>query len=137
MKKLSRTEFLALQKFWYQKLADSGFVDIEETRYKQDPLERVASGSTTASSLNKFSPTWVNSKKEYYELATRFLLEHKFETELERIIWEYHTNAISVRNITKLLNKLEFNASYVTLWRTVNKLRNEMKVKYSVNPPKR
>lgn len=45
------------------------------------------------------------AKQEYYIMAEHFLNEYKFKSNFERIIWEYHTNGMSARNILKTLKK--------------------------------
>lgn len=64
-------------------------------------------------------------------MATKFLNDYKFETNRERIIWEYHTEGISVRDIVKLLKKARLKRVYRRIvWETISKLENTMKKMY-------
>lgn len=102
-----KPNYEALKKIWYDKLEEeyksgkSDFYDIErhESTYR-------TYRHSSSNKYGKFSKEWQDSKVEYYGMATRFLNEYEFTTELEHVIWEYHTNGISIRDITKLLNNV-------------------------------
>lgn len=81
---------------WYGKLKDSGFEDIEKYEY---------STYSMTDSLDKqklHADVW-QAKQEYYLLASRFLDETEFDNEREKIIWTYHSEGLSIRNIAKIL----------------------------------
>lgn len=90
-----RTELQLLTDTWYKRLAAEGFKDIENR----------------GGSLNSASPRSFRSKdpiqrqaiEDYYSICYQFLIEYKFTTEIEKVMWEYHTNGISIRNISKIL----------------------------------
>lgn len=128
MAKLSKSEFKEIQNYWYQRLADEGFVDIENSSKKQDPFRIPHRHDKTFQN----SQVWADSKKEYYEFATDFLNEHTFKTKLDQIIWEYHVNLITVRGISRLLAELGMFMSKDTIHRKIVKLREIMKEKYNV-----
>lgn len=95
--KPNKQDYQSLKEVWYKKLERSGFEDIEKdelnlkqysSRFNQDAVVR----------------NWY-AKREYYSMAGQFLHTYKFGSNLEKVIWEYHTESISVRNIAKLLNK--------------------------------
>lgn len=103
---MTTTNLKKLRKEWYAKLKAEGFSDIEQ-----------ADGNikTWSSKLNQRYRTNLGdlaAKTEYYYLANHFLTEHIFETELQRIIWEYHANAISYRKIGKLLKAAGLKFGY-------------------------
>lgn len=126
-RKKKQPSFKELQAHWYKKLEKSGFVDIE----KKETNLRTYRYRNDEGTSNQFTSTWRNSKMEYYSLATQFLNEHEFQTNIEKVIWEYHTNGISVRNITNLLSKAKLsqtNRTYV--WFIVRDLRKIMKEQY-------
>lgn len=83
---------------WYKKLERSGFVDIE---YNDDKLKT----ASTEFTKTKYLAT-LDQRVAYYNMATTFLNDHKFDTPLDQTIWEYHTNGISVRDISVLLKKV-------------------------------
>lgn len=122
---MSELSFKELQKLWYKKLEDTGFFDIEakETTFRSHRYGR-------GKRHGQYSNTWQDSKRYYYDLATSFLNEHEFESPLERVIWEYHANSISTRNIAKILIAAKVKTNRTTVWLTVKMLRQKMKEKY-------
>lgn len=81
--KLGTKEFNKLQAEWDQKLADSGFVDIEQR-----------DGHIKKSSRTKFgasSEVAMSAKEEYYRYAGYFLHDYPFPTHVHRRIWELHS----------------------------------------------
>jgi hypothetical protein len=88
-----------LKTYWYKKLAKSGFEDIENDKQQ---LKQSSSKFSEAVVVR----TW-SAKSEYYSMAGQFLHSYKFKTPLERIVWEYHANGISIRDIADTLNKVK------------------------------
>lgn len=68
----------------------------------------------------------IQAKQAYYQMAENFLNEYKFETKRDQIIWEYHSNGISVRDIVKVLRKVRIEIGRQTVWDAVNRLRKKM-----------
>jgi len=114
-----------LTKTWYKKLADSGFVDIE---YPGGEMRR-----TIPASIEDKDPLLIQSIQEYYSLSSKFLNDYNFPNEIERIIWTYHTEGISVRDISMLLKKAKvLKKNKNIIWDIVRKLEAEMKKMYKV-----
>lgn len=117
------TEYDKLRAYWYEVLKQQGFDDIEAD---DENLKVWSSKFTRKKSLDT-----MQAKEEYYRMATNFLREYKFKSRLERIIWEYHTNAISVRDIAKLLNDAKVSElKKDAIWTIVNRLETLMKKRY-------
>ncbi len=136
----SSSDYRALKKLWYKKLKetkrksnqnliflddapeDEYFKDIERNEYElKRPSEFVR---------ERYLKSW-QSKETYYYAANHFLNEYKFVSALERIIWEYHSNGISGRNIAKTLTKTRRRPiNRMTVWRIVKRLNKEMKKLY-------
>jgi hypothetical protein len=115
------SDYKKLRTKWYAKLKKSGFKDIEAD---DDHLKVWSSKFSEQKSVT----TW-EAKEAYYYMANHFLNTYKFKSNLDRIIWEYHSNAISVRSIAKLLNKTKaIKTNRQTVWLTVKKLRDIMKL---------
>lgn len=121
-----------LRNIWYARLekdyksGKSDFYDIErhETSY------RTYRHSST-DKYGKYSKEWQESKVEYYGLATRFLNEYEFKSNIDHVIWEYHVNGISIRSITKLLNEAQVTAMRKTqIGEKLKKLKDTMKRMY-------
>lgn len=85
------TNYKLLKKEWYQKLKDSGFVDVEE-----------ANGRFTKGlpRLDKLTYGQYQYKVEFYNQCRNFLTFYPFETEIERFIWEQFTEGLSYRDIS-------------------------------------
>lgn len=114
-----------LRTVWYKKLAKAGFEDVEydETRIKD------------GSSKFRRSVAILNweSKNEYYYLAAQFLNDYKFESHLERIVWEYHSNGLSKMDIVNTINKTKTVHMYRTkVYRILKRLIEEMKRMYLI-----
>lgn len=135
MKKNQPKQTLAsLKKEWYDKLKSEGFNDIEvdETRLKtwSYSMSRVA---------YKYKDMMFNSKTDYYRLSEHFLNEFKFESELDKVVWEYHTNGVSRKNIVKILNQLPDKNKHTTLAKIrywLDKLKQKMFRLYEVHAGK-
>lgn len=121
----NKREYERLRAIWYQKLKDDGFNDVEqdEDNLKSWSTKFVREGTPLA---------LIESKTAYYQMATNFLNEYKFESELEKIIWTYHTEAISYRDIATVLKetKVVKKMDRTTIWQIVQKLKKSMKNMY-------
>lgn len=125
MAKTKKDSYLSQREVWYKKLKRSGFEDIE---MNETQLKRYSTDFNTITVVRTYE-----AKTEYYSMARRFLNSHQFETPRERIIWEYHSNAISCRNIAKILNKIsrkKTNKDLVNI--VIKRLTKEMKRLYLV-----
>lgn len=125
--KKKRTEdYQSLKKVWYKKLEKSGFQDIEQDEFN---LKQYSFRITQAAVRR----SW-HASSEYYYMADQFLHNFKFKNNLERIIWEYHANGISMRDIAKLLKKVKFHKKihYLDIYYTIKRLTHEMKKMYLV-----
>lgn len=101
MSKFNETdEFKRLNKEWSKKLKKSGFKDAEDSFGNlnkwsgQALLERTERDGVS-----------VTARVEYFRLATHFLLEHKFESRLDKRAWELHADGVSIRDIVKRLKR--------------------------------
>lgn len=111
---------------WYKKLAKEGFTDIEND---EDHLKFY----TSRFAADFTQETWA-AKTAYYQMAENFLNDYKFETHLERAIWEYHTNALSYRDIAKILKKLRLvkRMNRTTIYQIIKRLKVKMFDMYMV-----
>lgn len=113
-----KDDFEKLQKKWYAKLKKSGFEDAESDEYNLKVWSSVFFAHRSISQIQ--------AKQAYYQMATNFLVDYKFENERDKIIWEYHSNGMSVRDIGKVLRKVGIRMNFMTVWRVVNKMRAKM-----------
>ena len=118
-----RTEYEKQKAFWYKKLKEAGFEDIESD---ENNLK-----SWSSKLARKNPPEIWQAKATYYSMARSFLNSHTFQNNLDKIIWEYHTEAISVRDIVETLNKTKvIKIGRDTVWLTIRRLENAMKKLY-------
>lgn len=127
-KTLTKAEYEKLRDKWYTKLEKvkddvypDGFVDIERD---EDTLKVWSSDKFSSKRLVQ-NGSW-QAKATYHSMAERYLSEYPFETRREQIIWEYHTNAVSVRDIVKLLNKVRIRMKRTSVWEIIKKHKNKM-----------
>lgn len=108
------------QEFWYKKLKAEGFEDVESDEHHLKFY--------TSQFAAKFIPETWQAKANYYQMATNFLEEYKFDNNLERAVWEYHVNAISYRDIAKLLKKLRLvkRTNRTTIYQLIKRLKTKM-----------
>lgn len=116
--------FEETQAKWYKKLERSGFEDIESD---QNNLKVWSSVFFARHSIEQ-----IQAKQAYYQMATNFLGDHKFETRREKIIWEYHANGISYRDISKTLKRVNVKLSHTAVQNIVHKLQAAMYLMYKM-----
>ena len=116
-----KTNFKRLQEKWYKKIEKAGFVDIEK-----------GFGSYELVSAPNYQrdPIYLQSKMDYYRMATNFLHDYEFESKLEQTIWEYHAEGISIRDIVNTLKKVRIKTYRHKVWTIINHLETEMKKMY-------
>lgn len=89
-----KTDFKALQRKWYKKLAASGFEDIEDSPHT---LKRYDSSFFQQT----YDPDSYVAKERYFSLATQLLHTYKFTSARQRRVWELHCEGWSVEDIKK------------------------------------
>lgn len=107
---------------WYKKLEREGFTDIEQD---DDNLKVWSSVFAKKHSIEQ-----IQAKQSYYQMATNFLEDYEFEIRREEIIWTYHSEGISYRNISKLLKKVRIKLSHTAVQNIVHKLKISMYLLY-------
>lgn len=118
-----------LKTIWYKKLKDEGFEDAEPDEHS---LKLYHQTIFRRKSVDTHHGGW-QAKAAYYQMADQFLVEHEFSSELEKIIWEYHANAVTVRGIADTLNKVRADkTNRQAVWRVVRRLETIMKSRYLV-----
>lgn len=104
-KKLKTNNFLSIRAEWYDKLAQCGFVDIEDWHHQHSPLK-----SWHSLRWRNKEPIVLIAQQAYFSKASQFLNEYIFETEEEHQIWFFHSEGFSVREIEA---KLSISRSHV------------------------
>jgi hypothetical protein len=93
MSKFKTKEFKQLHRAWMDKLKDEGFKDIEDVN---SPLEMLKTWDSMyfLDGAESFSEV-----EEYYQIARELLNTHDFDSAIEKIVWEFHSEGMSVRAI--------------------------------------
>lgn len=114
-----KTDYERIRKYWYDKLKEEGFVDIEyadgslnighprSTHYEDPELRQIA--------------------LDYNIMAIDFLNTYVFANKLEHIVWEYHTEGFSVRDISSTLAKINIKINKDKVWKIIDRLEKRMK----------
>lgn len=122
MSKPKKTEYERVRDVWYKKLADDGFNDIELVWF---------GGRGTSRSEQWKDPDLRQATVDYYCMAQHFLNEYEFDTEVEKIMWEYYSNGLSFREIAKVLNKTKVTKTNKdAVWLIIKRLEEIMKGLY-------
>lgn len=113
----------ALKDAWYSKI-NKDFDDIEKD---EDHLKIWSADKFRMRHAGMQNGGW-QSKAEYYALATQFLNEYRFERELVKTIWLYHSEGLSAREIAETLKKAKFKkaASQSVIKATIKSLKGKM-----------
>ena len=120
--------FKKLQQDWYKKLKDSGFEDIE----RPNGLLKMWSSEYERFISIYDRTTWI-AKAQYFQLAENFFHDYKFETEKDKLIWGWHKENISIRNIVKKLKLQEISTNRDAVHKTIIKLKKSMFTLYLVD----
>lgn len=106
-----KREFLWERRKWYEKLAKTGFVDVEYTDWNTGESGNLLQGITTAQMLRRGVPT-TQEQQRYYELARQYLHSHSF-TRLGRMVWKRHSEGIGTRDIAQQVGCSVFRAQSI------------------------
>lgn len=115
-------KFDELKAKWDKKLLDSGFEDIEG---KNDTLKK---HSFLGRNVDEFyaNEVWHKSKEEYFRLAGQFYYEHNFSSQLDKKLWEYHKDGVSVREIARILKSKNIKLTKSAVFKHLKKLIDKM-----------
>jgi hypothetical protein len=94
LKQLRKNNFLEIQARWYDKLKESGFIDIENTVHELRPLK-----SWHSLRWQRKDIQFITAQQKYYTDAVHFLSSYTFADEEQKMIWLLHSEGMSVREI--------------------------------------
>lgn len=132
-------EFKTLQRKWNKKLKQSGFEDIEY----QDPdtKEYALKWSPTKNFTKAFYREKENAgiyeaKETYFRLAGFMLHDYEFEDKIDKLIWEWHAEGKTMREISAQLKKKykRKGLSVTHVKECIHKIRKIMLKKYESAP---
>jgi hypothetical protein len=96
-------EFQKLKKQWDQKLADSGFEDIEAKEDEHMVRPQEFTTPHQSAELTEYVDFVENSGLDYYQFCHQILREFEFKRELDRIVFELYTEGKTIRDISSHL----------------------------------
>jgi hypothetical protein len=99
---MNQSKFKKLQELWDRKLAESGFVDIEE---RETERLRTHSGSNVPERLWAHGGDLAVYKAEYFRQCRLFLHHHRWHTvpKTSKAIWALHAEGVTNREIARQL----------------------------------
>ena len=114
-----QSDYEKLKAIWYEKLEKEGFNDIESDEFTiKNPSSKLNS---------KYYREAEGRATAYYRLVDNFLNEYKFADRTEEIMWEYHANGMSCREITETLRKVNLiKTNRTSVWVVIKRLEQEM-----------
>jgi DNA-directed RNA polymerase specialized sigma subunit len=113
---MTKKELKALQSEWYKKLEETGFKDIEDTNSPNEYLKAWAKWDFVKLDQDKMAEV----EKYFYEARDVFNW-YEFANEREQLIWTYHCEGDSIREIAA---KIKLAKSAVQ--RILKKMKFEM-----------
>lgn len=123
MSTFNNKNFNKLRDKWYKKLEASGFKDAETTKGKLKISAKEV--------LRDYRINTKQSKEDYFAMADQFLNEYSFDSNFEKIIWEYHCNGLGVHAIVDTLRKAKIaKTNRTSIGLIISTLREIMKSKY-------
>lgn len=112
-------EFLKLQKHWYNLLSRSGFRDAETFLPKygwhsQDYLKRPC---------KDLGRKYKSDTYDHYLQARHFYNYGKFKENIDKIIWYYYSEGLSLREIAKEIKNINVNRTYFWVFTKLKALK--------------
>lgn len=89
-------KFRALQKTWYQKLADAGFPELAQSGFEDLKNEYLVQKPAKT-----FEPEKIEYTQRYYELASQLLHTFPFTSKESKSIWRRHSLGWSEKEIAR------------------------------------
>jgi hypothetical protein len=111
-----------LEREWYEKLRESGFVDIEDTTTEERPLI-----SWHNMRFKNKAIVQREALQDYYARAKEVLATYKFDTLKEHKIWELHSEGVSINRIEKALTRFKAPNKREYIRNVINKVAKGIK----------
>lgn len=115
-------DYVELRRKWYGKLKKEGFDDIEQL---DGNLKTWVSSEFT----RNYDANFAKAKEDYYRLAGQFLHRYHFKDKKEQLIWELHSQGVSIRDIVKELKKKNYKIYKSLVQVILERLTGEMIIK--------
>lgn len=107
--------FKKLQDKWYSKLKKSGFTDLEDSkqRIKRDPVTYTFNSSAYIDKNVGYDQIKLHqeSKEEYFRQAGQFYHDYAFESDLDKLVWQYHSEGYTMGEVASILKARKIKTS--------------------------
>ena len=119
-------EFKELKSFWYKKLEESGFKDLEN----DEGVIAWRKGQTSSDFIHNILSRrgCALQVKEHYRFASHYLHKANFKSELERQVWELYCEGLSSRKIVSELKNRPEKLKEIVFQNKVLAIINEHKL---------
>lgn len=96
-----------LKSEWDKKLADSGFKDIEDNtgRLKNSVSSRYLETKNNGKQIEAIVLDY-SIKEQYYRMASAFLYDYFWTSHLDKLLWWYHSEGLSIADINDIMDDL-------------------------------
>ena len=118
-----REEFIKLQNEWYDKLAESGFSDLEWLDKNSGSGQSSPFLRHNSIKSRHLSGKDIQNRAEYFLGASQFAQDYKFPTILHKFVWRLYIEGISYRNMIPIIEKKNYK-KYKTpsiFWLSIHK----------------
>ncbi len=101
--RLSKAQFKTLQQLWYQKLADTGFQDIEEFKNGELVLKQSYSHP-----LRHHTEHSAKDQEEYFRFMSMCIMDKNisFKNDIDKYVLTRHADGATIKAIVTELNNL-------------------------------
>lgn len=123
-------DFKKLQREWNKRLKDSGFKDIEQPDGRLKRWDSHYFQLQFSQNHQGLTKEYQESKIAYYRMAGYFLNDYKFQDEVEKLIWNMHSEGVGQRAIIKELKHRGLRGHFDYVGGTIRRLAAEMKKRY-------
>lgn len=125
-------KFVSLKAKWDQKLLNSGFKDIEDVqRDGTETLKVWDSYFGRNVDFYKEHEIFFQAREEYFRLAGQFFYDHKFDNTLDKELWGYHKDGLSIRQIALILKQRNIDIKKSQVFNRIKKLVDQMIMKHT------
>lgn len=119
---MDNASFKKLQQKWYEKLAKSGFQDIEDLSRPYQPLKTWDSFYFRG----EFTPAQFEERRAYFERAERAFNKYPFKTALDKQVWYLHSQGHTIRETSVILAEHGIKKSKTTVFVILKRLKKEL-----------
>ena len=119
-------EFKTLQKEWYEKLSQEGFVDIETTI----GLEQELIQSATYPYRHDKNVNVRDNKQTYFELLCQWVSDEEFVSKIDELILTHRSEGLKITEIVAALKEQKLSRDRETIRFTIRKYEHKWGIRF-------